>query len=121
LGVPDYFVQIEATKATDARYGVNFSPLLLKAPAQDNIQEQDVMLEPTELAKSLGYKSARAMNLRLEELGLQVNGVDGWEPTTAGAQHCAKHAWKNGHKSGFNLKWRLSVLRALDGQQAIAA
>jgi hypothetical protein len=60
---PLHLAQIESVKQVRNSYGVDFSPYLLTAPAQDNIQPTEVMLEPTELGKMFGL-SGVAMNWR---------------------------------------------------------
>ena len=110
FNVPLHLAQIEAVKAVDERYAVDFSPLLVHAPAQNDIQESEVMLEPTELAKRLGLNSGAEANLALLSAGLQAKEDGQWVPTEKGQPYCMKHAWKKGSKSGYNLKWRLSAV-----------
>lgn len=114
LGTPLYLAQQEAVKAVLATTGIDFRPLLKGAPAQDQIAHTDRMLEPTELAKELGIRSARVMNLSLEALGWQVQKIGGgWEPTPAGKPYCAEHAWSSDYstKTGLNFKWNVSAVR----------
>lgn len=109
LGTPEYIVQQEAAKQIAATTGINLRPLLLAAPAQQTIAPEDVMLEPADLAKALGFKSGYALNCALETLGWQVRSIaGGWEPTPTGAPYAAQHAWtaEHGTKSGFNYKWK---------------
>lgn len=109
LGTPEYIVQQEAAKQIEATTGINLRPLLLAAPAQQTIAPEDVMLEPADLAKALGFKSGYALNCALETLGWQVRSIaGGWEPTPTGAPYAAQHAWtaEHGTKSGFNWKWK---------------
>jgi hypothetical protein len=90
--------------------------LLAISPAQNNIPETEMMLEPTELAAKLGIANAVAMNRYLYEFGLQVRSPDGtWEPTSLGAPHCIRHAWQSHHstKSGYNLKWNVRAIYTL--------
>lgn len=75
------------------------------------------MLEPTELAKELGIASAIAMNRVLCHLGLQTRTKAGWQPTARAEKFCTKHAWKNGNKSGYNLKWNLEFVRLENRKQ----
>jgi hypothetical protein len=109
FGTPVHIVQQEAAKQIEATTGINLRPLLLAAPAQQTIAPDDVMLEPTDLAKALGFPSGYALNRALETLGWQVKAISGgWEPTPAGAPYAAQHAWtaEHGAKSGYNWKWK---------------
>jgi hypothetical protein len=109
LGTPEHITQQEAVKQIEATTGINLRPLLLAAPAQQTIAPDDVMLEPTDLAKALGFPSGYALNRALETLGWQVKAISGgWEPTPAGAPYAAQHAWtaEHGAKSGYNWKWK---------------
>lgn len=115
LGPPLYIVQQEAAKAIEQSTGINLRPLLLAAPAQDQIADEDVMLEPNDLAQRLGLSSGQVVNQLIALAGWQVrqNGV--WEATTRGAPYCAQHAWTTDHgaKSGINYKWRLTAVKRL--------
>ena len=121
FNVPLHLAQIEAVKAVDERYAVDFSPLLVHAPAQNDIQESEVMLEPTELAKRLGLNSGAEANLALLSAGLQAKEDGQWVPTEKGKPYCMKHAWKKGSKSGYNLKWRLSAVSDVINAQELEA
>lgn len=113
LGVPTHLAQIEALKHARISTGVDFSYLLHHAPAQSNIADSDVMLEPTELGKQLGL-SAVALNRKLEAVGLQSRDHAGcWQPTAKGSPISSRHAWTSGNKSGYNLKWNLQAVKAL--------
>lgn len=67
LEIPVHVAQIEAVKATQARTGIDYSPLLLAAPTQDDIKEEDVMLEPSEIATCLGIDGS------VQERGNKIN------------------------------------------------
>jgi prophage antirepressor-like protein len=112
LAVPTHLAQTESIKQVRLTTGVDFSPFLLLAPAQNDIQAEEVMLEPTELGAALGY-SRNKINPALEAAGLQerVDGV--WAPTAKGAKFCIRHHWQVGNKSGYNLKWNLQAVRQL--------
>jgi prophage antirepressor-like protein len=56
LEVPKYYAQAEAVKATHTKTGIDYSPLLLKAPAQDNVPEAEMFLEVTEIGELLGFE-----------------------------------------------------------------
>jgi hypothetical protein len=109
FGVPTHLAQTESVKLALKSTGVDFSPLLLHAPAQSNIREDEIMLEPTELGKCFGL-SGKAMNAKLESLGLQVKSEMGWRPTPLGSPYAHTHHWSVGNKSGYNLKWNRSVV-----------
>lgn len=110
-GAPVYVALIEASKET-LKLGVNITPLLQASTYMDNIQDNHEMLEPTELAKRLGFSSGRAMNKTLEEMGLQARINGEWVPTDAAAGMFFKHSWTKGSKSGCNLKWNLLMVKA---------
>ena len=110
--VPQHYAQIEAVKEAHSGAGVDLSPLLLRAPAQDRIEDHELMLEPTELGKHYGV-SAVKMNQRLAEAGLQVKTEAGWEATDAGKHISVRHAWKNKMKSGYNYKWKVSAVKSI--------
>lgn len=116
LGVPLHIAQQEAVKAVHADTGVDYRPLLLAAPAQDNIALDTKMLEPMDLANEFGWgrtiQSGARMNKHLEALGWQVKNIAGkWEPTPLGQTYCAAHAWTERGHSGYNYKWRLSAVK----------
>jgi phage regulator Rha-like protein len=117
FNVPEHIAQQEATKLILTETGVDYTPLMLAAPAQDDIATQDEMLEPTDLAKRLGIRNAIKMNLILEHLGLQTKVRDTWLPTLEGEDLCIKHAWSKGTKSGYNLKWRVTAINAMLDRQ----
>ena len=113
LQVPLHLAQIESTKLTLKATGIDFSPLLLQAPSQDDIAKEDLMLEPTDLGRRFGYSGAE-MNRVLERLGLQTrpNGKD-WIPTEQGDLISFYHSWNKNGKSGYNYKWNVSEVEKL--------
>ena len=113
LCVPTHIGQQEAVKAAREATGVDYARLLQSSPAQDNIPQSEVMLEPTELAKRFGFKSAQAMNRELEDHGLQAKVNGRWVPTRRGTEYCATHAWSKDSKTGYNLKWNVEKLKSL--------
>lgn len=119
LEAPKHLVQIEAVKEAKRVAGVDFSPLLKIAPAQDDIREEEVMLEPTELAERLSLRSGTEVNKRLKASGLQVRVSGRWEPTERGKEMSARHSWKSGSKSGYNLKWNVSKVAKELGIESI--
>ena len=119
MGTPLYIVQQEAVKMIAHTTGVDLAPFLLAAPAQDAILDEEVMLEPTDLAKEFHIASGREMNLLLQSWGWQIRNIaHGWEPTPAGKLYCSRHAWSRGDKSGFNLKWKRTAIEGMLKQQA---
>jgi hypothetical protein len=111
FGTPLHVAQIESVKTTESITGVDLSRFLLNAPAQQGIVDEDVMLEPKELAQKLGFKSAIALNKKLTEMGLQsrINGE--LVATDEAIGMFTKHSWKNHGKSGYNYKWKLSSIK----------
>ena len=111
--VPEHLAQIEATKEVLKLHGVDFSPYLKLAPAQQNILREEEALEPTDLGKTIGY-TGKDFNLLLETNGMQVKTAEGWMPTKEGKPYASPHSWSKGAKSGYNFKWRRAVLKKLD-------
>lgn len=107
--VPEHLAQVEAAKAAERRTGVDCTPLLLVAPAQDNVPDEDVFLEVTEIGKRLGV-SARTINNFLQNQFLQKRVGSNWIAVGEGKNNSANHQWTNGKKSGVNLKWRVSFV-----------
>lgn len=109
---PLHIVEQEAAKEVLNHTGEDFRMLLKYSPAQDNIPDEEVMLEPTPLAQILGI-SAKAFNKRLEAAGFQTKVEGGWKPTVYGTPYCIQHSWSKDGKSGYNLKWKRTILDCL--------
>lgn len=112
LGVPLHFAQIEAVKLVRAETGVDYAPLLALAPAQNNIQPSEELLEPTELGRMLGIRAVE-VNRLLSAIGYQEKVGGQWSPTDTGKSFAVKHAWAKGTKSGYNLKWSVAIVDIL--------
>lgn len=111
FGVPEHYAQIETVKEARRITGVDYSPLLLEAPAQDNVKDDDVMLEPSQMAPVIGLGNGAEVNRMLAALGLQYQTNGLWKPTEKGKGMCQRHSWTRGNKSGYNLKWNLAAVR----------
>lgn len=112
LGTPLHIAQVEAVKTAESVTGVSYRALLSAAPAQSEIRPDEEMLEPTELARKLGVRSAIRMNELLLQHGLQERDDGGsWTPTRKGVALCIRHHWVNGSKSGYNWKWKVTAIR----------
>lgn len=111
--VPEHIAQVEVVKTVLRETGLDYSPALLSAPAQSNIPDEDVMLEPNDMAKALGIRDGATLNQWLEAAGYQHKTVSGWEPTDAGKPYCVRHQWKTTFKTGYNLKWAKRFCRQL--------
>lgn len=123
LGVPLHIAQTEAVKDALRLTGHDFTPLLLSAPAQSQIREEEEMLEPTDLAVKLGLGSrGAAVNSLLQRAGWQYRNDDGiWTATGVGQEYCSRHHWSKGGKSGYNYKWNVAgVRRLLEAEEASA-
>lgn len=122
LGVPLHIAQVEAVKDVHLRLGVDFRPMLKHAPAQSNIPDSEVYLEPTELAGRLSAEfgipiKASGMNKLLEEWGMQVRTYDRkWQATAAGEAISQRHQWAKGSKRGYNLVWHYASVMQLARQ-----
>ncbi|MBE0470615.1 MAG: hypothetical protein IBX55_14040 [Methyloprofundus sp.] len=111
--VPTHYAQIETVKEARRLTGVDYSPLLLQSPAQDDVSDDDVMLEPSKLAPMLGLASGTEANRLLSAIGLQKRVKGQWEPTSKGKSLCQRHSWVKGDKSGYNFKWNLKTVKEL--------
>ncbi len=110
FGVPEHLAQVEIVKDIRKDYGVDLSNYLLQAPAQNNIKDEDMFLEPEDLGK-LFRITAQDMNKRLRDLGLQYKEDGRWCPTEKGKRYCAKHQWSTQYKSGYNWKWNVKAVK----------
>ena len=115
LRIPEHIAQSESAKRVKQHTGIDLSPLLLLSPAQDGIAQEEMMLEPTELARVLGLGSPQQVNKWLEDRGLQVKSSDGWMFTEKGRPYCIRHAWSKGGKSGYNIKWNVEFIKTQAG------
>lgn len=113
FGVPKSIALVEATKYNKLNFGVDTTNMLQASPHMDDIPDEDVFLEPKELAAALGMKSPQAVNQLLMHYGFQVKDGKTWVATEAGAMHCTRHLWNSGSKSGYNLKWRLTFVKSV--------
>ena len=113
FGVPTHYAQIETVKEARRLTGVDYSPLLLQSPVQDDVSDDDVMLEPSQLALMLGVASGTEANRLLSAIGLQNRVKEQWEPTSKGELLCQRHSWVKGSKSGYNFKWNLKAVKKL--------
>lgn len=112
FGIPEAVAMVEGVKHVEHLYAVDFKPLLLSSPMMDDIKDDEVMLEPTEIGKRIGY-SGKEVNLALFKAGLQTK-VDGqWQPTEKAQGYTSRHFWmsKQSGKSGYNYKWNLEFVR----------
>lgn len=109
--VPTHLAQVEAVKGARLTYQIDLTEILRLAPAQSMIRLEDEAVEPTELGKRLGL-SAIKMNQWLEERGFQAKINSEWVPTDKGKPFAVRHQWVSGNKSGYNYKWKKSVLNA---------
>lgn len=113
LKAPLHIVQQEAVKEVRKQTGIDYTPLLVHADAQQSIKSEEMMMEPTQLASELNFKSANEVNKWLSKLGLQTKVNKRWEPTDEGQEYCFIHSWNTKNKSGYNLKWNVSKLQTL--------
>jgi len=111
--IPKHIYLTEATKQIERELGLDLNPMLLASPVMDEIPEEDVYLEPTELAKELGFETGADLNNFLNQNGLQEKVGKQWNPTFEAAGMCYKHAWKTEFKTGYNLKWNVEKVREL--------
>jgi phage regulator Rha-like protein len=111
---PKHLAQIESVKQVHKDTGVDYSPALLYAPAQQNILPEQEMFEPTEISERLGISSAIKVNKLLKDKGLQIKVGNDWEATDLVPKGMViKHAWKKDGKSGYNLKWNFEFVKKI--------
>ena len=109
LGTPAHIVNTEAVKYISNTMHLDLTPLLAGSTVMDNIPNEDKMLEVTEIAKILGPEvSGMVVNRVLKNMGYQVSVGSRWSATQLGKPISIQHAWANGKKSGYNLKWNVS-------------
>jgi predicted transcriptional regulator len=84
---------------------------LTHAKAQQDVKQEEVMKEPTELAPELGFKTANSVNKWLAENNLQVKVGRVWKQTDEGKKYSAIHSWTKKGKEGYNLKWNVNLLK----------
>ena len=109
LGTPAHIVNTEAVKYISNTMHLDLTPLLAGSTVMDNIPNEDKMLEVTEIAKILGPEvSGMVVNRVLKNMGYQVSVGNRWSATQLGKPISTQHAWANGKKSGYNLKWNVS-------------
>ena len=112
--VPLHLAQIESVKTARNLTGIDHSDKLKLAPAQNNIPDEEIMLEPTELGKLLNITAIK-MNKLLASVGLQAKINDQWIATDKAEGYYTRHSWTSGNKSGYNYKWnKAKVMDILD-------
>jgi hypothetical protein len=97
---------------------VDFGYLLLSAPAQSNIQEEDIMLEPTAMAEQLGgfgkgNTAGAKFNIWLADANYQKKDGREWVPAEFVKRHCVRHSWSKNGTHGYNLLWNKKFIRSL--------
>ena len=112
LGIPKYIAQQEAIKQAKIEVGVDYTPMLNQAPAQENIPKKDIMLEPSEIALKLGFTECvqirgNKVNKILANMGWQTGKGGDWNPTEKGRPYCSSNAQLIGTKTVYNWKWKL--------------
>lgn len=112
LNLPTHKAQIEAVKQVRITTGVDFGALLLSAPAQNDVPDEEVMLEPTDMGKAY-HLSGIKMNQRLRDLGLQIKIPGGWARTEEGAKISARHQFNLEQKQGYNWIWNVAEVHKL--------
>jgi len=117
LGVIGNAKQIALNNFIKAQFG--YDALKIFGIESQVAEIQKALLIPTEIAKRVGLKSARPVNLKLTELGLQTNHRDHknrlyYELTEDGIKHGQYQDTGKKHHSGTpvrTIKWYESVLQ----------
>lgn len=115
--MPEHVAQVEACKQARIKTEVDYTPLLLAAPAQTGIIKQEEMLEPADIALQFGIKGkisvrGNIINKFLEQIGWQKKTDNGWIPTPEGDKYAVRHQWTANGKSGYNYKWNVYAVEA---------
>ena len=117
LGVIGNAKQIALNNFIKAQFGYDALKIFgIESPVAEI---QQALLIPTEIAKRIGLKSARPVNVKLTELGLQTNHRDDkkrlyYELTDEGLKHAQYQDTGRKHNSGCSvrtIKWYESVLQ----------
>ena len=115
FGVKKGMATAAAMKMVGEAYGIDTEPLRSLLPAEAT----PGLLTPTAIAKALdivtgkGTPDPSAVNLKLEELGLQARVNKQWTLTDAGKAYGENKPFtRNGH-SGYVINWHESVLEVL--------
>jgi len=117
LEVPLHLAQIESIKTAKAITGIDHSDKLKLAPAQNNIKQEEIMLEPKDLEIRLGIgKQGSKINKVLVVFGYQAKINEAWTPTDKAAGKYSQHAWTSNGKSGYNYKWNYNLVKELVDQ-----
>jgi len=113
LGTPLHIAQQIAAREIKRDTGIDLTPMLISAPAQQAVIEEEMMLEPSLLAKKFGFRDdGRHVNRLLERVGWQIRLVSGeWEATPVGKLYSIPHPWVKPEKTGYNLKWKVEEVR----------
>jgi hypothetical protein len=113
FGTPEHIALEQGVKQALLDTGVDLQPFMIAAPAMDDITDDDVMLEPTDLANKLQLRDGAWVNRFLAHIGWQQkgSGQDTWQPTQAGQKYASRHAWMRNGKSGYNWKWNVHAVR----------
>ena len=112
LETPLHIIQQIAVREIKRDTGIDLTPMLISAPAQQGVKEEHMMLEPTDLAKKLGYKDGHVVNILLAKVSWQIRLVSGeWEATPSGKLYSIPNPWFKDRKSGYNLKWKIEEVR----------
>jgi hypothetical protein len=117
---PKSMIATEAMKHVYQIGGPDLRDKVGELPCAQNIPDEEVMLEPTELGRAFGV-SAIKMNRILEEFELQEKINGHWTPTEKGAQICSRYLWNSAGKSGYNYKWSKSKIEELFNEKREAA
>lgn len=103
---PKNLAIFEASKHAKLISGVDTSKLISTSKEMENVDEETMMLEPTDLGKRLGI-SGKAMNKFLEKIGWQYRENKVWHPTKIGEKYSKPNMFLTSYKHGYNLKWNV--------------
>jgi hypothetical protein len=111
-GVPLDIATATAISVIEERTGFNYDHWKLALPARSD-EKQIPYLNATAVGNLVGL-NPQTTNKLLEAMGFQVKEGDDWRLTEKGKEHGAEFPYtKNGH-SGYQIKWRDSIVDALN-------
>lgn len=91
--------------------GVSTTPMRLALPGAK--VDEAKKLNPTQLGEAIGGVKAKAVNLALQELGLQEKTERGWVVTEAGTKHGEMTPFNRHGHSGYQPLWYESAIEPL--------
>ncbi|MBF0213024.1 MAG: hypothetical protein HQM00_05575 [Magnetococcales bacterium] len=115
-GIRPEILAAATLEAIGANTGLDVMALRKALPSRE---EPMASLTPTKIGEALGGMSAKAVNKKLSEMGLQFkNAANEWELTKAGCEFGEALPYsRNGH-AGYQVSWYPKVVDLFRGEQS---